>query len=61
MAKNGVDGVYSADPKLDPTPTFIPEITHMEALQRGLRVMDAHGADAVHGEPAADPRLQHGR
>jgi uridylate kinase len=41
MAKNGVDGVYSADPKLDPAATFIPEITHMDALQRGLKVMDA--------------------
>lgn len=41
MAKNGVDGVYTADPKLDPAATFIPDITHMDALQRGLRVMDA--------------------
>ncbi len=41
MAKNGVDGVYSADPKVDPAAEFIPEITHMDALQRGLRVMDA--------------------
>jgi len=40
MAKNGVDGVYDADPKVDPGATFIPEITHMDALQRGLRVMD---------------------
>jgi uridylate kinase len=41
MAKNGVDGVYTADPKLVPDAEFIPEITHMDALQRGLRVMDA--------------------
>src|SRR3979411_477434 len=41
MAKNGVEGVYSADPALDPTATFIPEITHMEALERRLRVMDS--------------------
>src|SRR6201995_2158059 len=41
MAKNGVEGVYSADPKTDPTAEFIPEITHMEALERRLRVMDA--------------------
>ncbi len=41
MAKNGVDGVYSADPKTDPTAELIPSITHMEALQRGLKVMDA--------------------
>jgi uridylate kinase len=41
MAKNGVAGVYSADPALDPGAEFIPEITHMEAVQRRLAVMDA--------------------
>jgi len=41
MAKNGVEGVYTADPALDPTAEFIPEITHMEALERRLRVMDS--------------------
>jgi uridylate kinase len=41
MAKNGVEGVYTADPALDPTAQFIPEITHMEALERRLRVMDS--------------------
>jgi uridylate kinase len=41
MAKNGVEGVYSGDPKTDPQAEFIPEITHMEALRRGLRVMDS--------------------
>jgi uridylate kinase len=41
MAKNGVEGVFSADPALDPTATFIPRITHMEAIQRRLAVMDA--------------------
>ncbi len=41
MAKNGVEGVYSADPKLDPSAEFIERISHMEALQRGLRIMDA--------------------
>ena len=40
MAKNGVQGVYTADPATDPTATFIPEITHMEAVERRLRVMD---------------------
>ncbi len=40
MAKNGVDGVYTADPKTDPDAEFIPEITHMEAVRRGLKVMD---------------------
>jgi uridylate kinase len=41
MAKNGVDGVFSADPREDPAAHFIPEITHREALERGLRVMDS--------------------
>jgi uridylate kinase len=41
MAKNGVEGVYTADPAVDPTARFIPEITHMEALERRLRVMDS--------------------
>jgi uridylate kinase len=41
MAKNGVQGVYSADPAVEPAARFIPEITHMEALERRLRVMDS--------------------
>jgi uridylate kinase len=41
MAKNGVEGVYSADPALDASAEFIPEITHKEALTRGLQVMDS--------------------
>ena len=41
MAKNGVEGVYTGDPKSDPTAEFLPEITHMDALRRGLRVMDS--------------------
>jgi uridylate kinase len=41
MAKNGVEGVFSADPRTDPDAEFIDEISHMEALQRRLRVMDS--------------------
>src|SRR2546423_13404882 len=41
MAKNRVEGVYDADPRVDPDAKFIPEITHREALQRGLQVMDS--------------------
>ena len=41
MAKNGVEGVYSADPAVDPDAEFIPQITHMEAIERRLKVMDA--------------------
>ena len=36
-----VDGIYSADPKLDPTAVRYDELTYLEVLQRGLRVMDA--------------------
>ena len=41
MAKNGVEGVYTADPARDPNATFIPELTHKEALTQGLQVMDS--------------------
>jgi uridylate kinase len=41
MAKNGVEGVYSGDPRTDPDAMFLPEITYMDALRRGLRVMDS--------------------
>jgi uridylate kinase len=37
-----VDGVYSADPKQDPTAEFIPELSFQDALVRGLGVMDAN-------------------
>jgi len=40
MGKNGVDGVYAGDPNEDPAAEFLPELTHREALERGLRVMD---------------------
>jgi uridylate kinase len=41
MAKNGVEGVFTADPQLDAAAAFIPEISHREALERGLKVMDS--------------------
>ena len=41
MAKNGVDGVYSADPKSDPSAEFLSKITYEEALTKNLRFMDA--------------------
>jgi uridylate kinase len=41
MAKNNVEGVYTADPAKDPTAQFIPELTHKEALTQGLQVMDS--------------------
>jgi uridylate kinase len=40
MAKNKVQGVYDGDPREDPTARFLPELTHLEAIERGLKVMD---------------------
>jgi uridylate kinase len=40
MGKNGVDGVYDGDPQVDSSASFLPELTHREALERGLKVMD---------------------
>ncbi len=40
MAKNGVEGVYSADPRKDPAARFIAEISHREAIEQQLQVMD---------------------
>jgi uridylate kinase len=41
MAKNRVEGVYDADPAANPNARFIPEISHREAIEQGLRVMDS--------------------
>jgi uridylate kinase len=41
MAKNGVEGVYDSDPRTNPDAKFIPEITHREAIEQDLRVMDS--------------------
>ncbi len=41
MAKNGIEGVYTADPAKDPDAKFIPEISHKQALTEGLQVMDS--------------------
>ncbi len=40
MAKN-IDGVYTADPHVDPSATLLPDITYQDAADRDLRVMDA--------------------
>jgi uridylate kinase len=41
MAKNGVEGVYDSDPATNPDAKFIPKITHREAIEQGLKVMDS--------------------
>jgi uridylate kinase len=40
MAKNDVAGVYASDPREHPDAAFLPELTHLEAIERGLKVMD---------------------
>jgi len=40
MAKNGVDGVYDADPRIRPDARKFDSLSYMDALQRGLEVMD---------------------
>ena len=41
MKATNVDGIYTADPKLDPSATRFDRITFQEVLEKGLRVMDA--------------------
>ena len=41
MAKNGGDGVYSADPNVDPTAKLLKHLTYRELLQKELKVMDS--------------------
>ena len=41
VAKNGVDGVYSADPKKDPAAVKLDKLSYQDALVRGLKVVDA--------------------
>ena len=40
MAKREYDGVYTADPEKEPGAEFIPELTHLQAIERSLKVMD---------------------
>jgi uridylate kinase len=40
MAKHGVRGVYDGDPREVSDAEFLPRITHLEAIERGLKVMD---------------------
>jgi uridylate kinase len=40
VAKNGVDGVYTADPRKDPTAVKLDRVTYDEAIAQGLRIMD---------------------
>ena len=40
MAKNGVRGVFDGDPRIDPDARFLPTLTHLQAIEQGLKVMD---------------------
>ncbi len=40
MGKHGVEGVYAGDPDTDPEAAFLPRLSHLEAIERGLKVMD---------------------
>jgi uridylate kinase len=40
VAKNGVDGVYTADPKTDPNAVKLDAVTYGDAIAQGLRIMD---------------------
>jgi uridylate kinase len=40
MAKNGVRGVFEGDPRTQPDAAFLPRLTHLQAIERGLKVMD---------------------
>lgn len=42
MKATGVDGIYTGDPKKDPSATFLPELTFQEAIVNGYAVMDAN-------------------
>jgi uridylate kinase len=40
MAKHGVEGVLDGDPRENPDAKLIPQLTHLETIERGLKVMD---------------------
>ena len=58
MAKHGVEGVYDSDPTDNPDATFLPEITHMQAIEQGLGVMDSTALSLCMDNKPSDPRLQ---
>ena len=60
MSKNGVDGVYDADPRTNPDATKLDQITYADALQRGPAGRRRGRVQPLHGQQAADGRLRHG-
>ncbi len=50
MAKNGVDGVYSADPKKDANAVKFNELTHREVISRGLKIYGCDCFNTFNGQ-----------
>ena len=40
MAKNGVDGVYDDDPRVNPNAKLLTDITYADIIKKDLKVMD---------------------
>ncbi len=47
MAKNGVDGVYTSDPRIDKNARIIKELTFKELIDKNLKVMDQTAASLI--------------
>ena len=56
-----VDGIYDADPMLNPDATRFDQISYLQVLEHGPQGDGRHGHFALHGQPAADRRLQPAR
>ena len=61
MAKNGVEGVYTADPATDPNADVHPRANAQGSAHAGSPGDGLDGVRALHGQQPADRRLQHGR
>ena len=60
ISKNGVDGVYTADPRKDPTAERLEHVTYSEALRQRLKVVDAAAFALAQDNKPADGGLRHG-
>ena len=49
MAKNNVDGVYSADPRIDKNAIKYDELSYLDVIKEGLAVMDSTASSLMHG------------
>ena len=47
MGKNGVEGVYDKDPRVDPTAKFYPVITYQEMIKQNLQIMDQTALELI--------------